>query len=116
MRASGLAVTFVIQLRVPATVGGRYSCTYSRFSCEVESALIVQQSQVTENVLLDFFGRGLRIDFLQVRNDLLNTVFAVATRDDFKARTIQTKGALGHEENALLIVFPEAAARRKARI
>jgi hypothetical protein len=86
---------------------------YIRFSCEVESALIVQQSQVTENVLLDFFGRGLRIDFLQVRDDLLNAVLAIATLDDFKTRAIQTKRAFGHQENALLVVFSEATAQRQ---
>jgi len=91
-----------------------------RLSCvrgnEIEGALVVEQSEVAKNVLLDFFGLRLRIDFLQFADDFLHGVFAVAARNDFKTRAIQAQGALRHEEDALLIVFSEAAARRKARM
>src|ERR1700732_2181817 len=116
MRASGLAVTVVIQLRAPATVGGRYNCRYIWFSCEVEGTLVVQQVEIAENVLLDFLGSGLRINFLQFADNFLHGVFAIATRNDFETGAIQAQGAFRHEEYALLVVFSEAAAGRETRM
>ena len=65
--------------------------------------------------MLDFFWRGLGIDFLKIRDDLSDSMATVAALDDFEAWAVETQGALGHEQHALVVVFAEAASRGEAR-
>jgi hypothetical protein len=81
-------------------------------SPEIKGALIAEQTEIAENVLLDFFRLRLRIDFLQFADDFLNGVLAVAARNNFKTRTIEAQDALRHEEYALVVILSEAAAGR----
>src|SRR5438445_850974 len=83
-------------------------------SFEIESAFFLQESKVAENVLLDFLRRGFGIDLLQIRNDLLDGVPAVAALDNFQAGAVQAEGALGHQQHALLVVFAKPATRGEA--
>jgi hypothetical protein len=82
---------------------------------KVESTFLLQKCEVAEDILLDFLRFGFGIDLLQVRDDLLDGVLAVAALDDFEAGTEQAQGAFGHEQDALLIVFSKAAAWGEAR-
>ena len=63
---------------------------------KIQSALVVQQFQIPENVLRYFFWRGFGINFLQLADDLLHGVLTVATLDDFEAGALQTECAFGH--------------------
>jgi hypothetical protein len=86
-------------------------------SLEVEGALVVQQSQVAEDVGFDLFWLGFGIDLLQIGDDLLDGVRAVAALDDLETWAIQAEGAFGHEENALVLaVVAQAAARGETRV
>jgi hypothetical protein len=82
---------------------------------EIERALFLQKGEIAKDVLLDLLRLGFGIDLLQVQNDLLDGVLAVATLDDFEAGAVQAKGALRHEQDPLLIVFAEAAAWSEVR-
>jgi hypothetical protein len=82
---------------------------------KVESTFLLQKCEVAEDVLFYLLRLGLGIDFLQVRDDLPDGVLAVAALDDFEAGAEQAQGAFGHEQDALLIVFSEAAAWGEAR-
>ena len=75
----------------------------------------MQKCEVAEDVLFDLLRLGFGIDSLKVRDDLLDGVAAVAALNDFEAGAEQAQGAFGHEEDALLIVFSEAAAWSEAR-
>jgi len=81
---------------------------------EVEGALFLQKGEIAENVLFHFLWLRFRIDLLQLGNDLLDGVFAVAALDNFEARAVQTQRALGHEQNALLIIFSQTATGSEA--
>ena len=85
-------------------------------SFEIKGALVVEQAKIAENILLDFFGLRLQIDFLQFADNFLHGVFPVAARNNFKTGAIEAQDPFGHQENALLIVFSEAAAGRETRI
>jgi hypothetical protein len=52
---------------------------------------------------------------LQLGDDLLGGALAVAALDDLEAGAIEAQGALGHEKDALTLVFSEADARSEAR-
>jgi hypothetical protein len=82
---------------------------------EVQGAFFLQQFHVAEDVLLDFLGLGFGVKLLQIGDDLRNGVLTVAALDNFKARTIEAKRALRHEQNFLVVAFSEAAARRESR-
>src|SRR5258708_151459 len=58
---------------------------------------------------------GFGIDLLQIQNDLLDGVLAVAALDNFKAWPVQAEGAFRHEQHALLVVFAQAASGGQAR-
>ena len=75
----------------------------------------MQKSEVAEDVLFDLLRLGFGINFLEVPDDLLDGVLAVAALNDFEAGAEQAQGAFGHEQDALLIVFSETAARGEAR-
>ena len=78
---------------------------HSKLVLEIDGALVVQKSQVAEDVCLDASWLGFGIDLLQLRDDLLHRVFAVAALDDFEAGAVQSKRALGHEQRARLLIF-----------
>jgi hypothetical protein len=56
---------------------------------EVQGALFLQESKITEDVLLDFVRLGFRINLLQVRDDLVDGMLAVAALDDFEAGAVE---------------------------
>ena len=82
---------------------------------KVEGAFFLQELQVAEYVLFHFLRRGLGIDLLQILNNLFNGVLAVAALDDFEAGANQAKGAFGHLQHALLVVFSESATGSQTR-
>lgn len=85
-------------------------------SFEIQGALFLEALQIAEDILLDFLRRRFRIQFLQVRDDLLHGVISVAALDDFQARAVEPQRAFRHQEHARrLRLFIEAAARREAR-
>src|ERR1700687_5594212 len=82
---------------------------------KVERALFLQKGEIAKDVLLNLLRLGFGIDLLQIQNDLLDGVLAVAALDNFEAGAVQAQGALRHEQNALLVVFPKAAAGSQER-
>jgi hypothetical protein len=76
--------------------------------------LVVEELEVAEDVGFDFFGGGFGIEFLEIGDDLLHGVFAVAALDDFEAGAEEAQGTFGHEEDALIVVFAEADAGGEA--
>jgi hypothetical protein len=72
---------------------------------EVEGALVMEESKITENIGFDFFRFRLAIDLLEFADDLLNGMLAITPLNDFEARTIQAQSALGHQKEVLLVVF-----------
>jgi hypothetical protein len=76
---------------------------------EIEGTLLMQESEIAEDVLRDFLRLGFGIDFLQIHNDLLDGVLAVAALDNFQAGAVQAESAFRHEQHTLLVVFPKAA-------
>ena len=50
---------------------------------EIECTVFLQESQIAQDVLLDFLWLGFGIDFLQIGDDLLDGVLAVAALDNF---------------------------------
>src|SRR2546427_5926303 len=72
---------------------------------KVESALFLQKSEIAKDVLLDLVRLGFGIDFLQVHDDLLDGVLAVATLDNLQAWAVQAQGAFRHEQRTRLLVF-----------
>src|SRR3989449_8670763 len=128
MRASGLGmVDVIIREKTPAyrTERCRQGCRRYKFKSarlrrrplqiKIEGALVVQQGEVAQYILRDFFWRGLGIDFLKIRDDLPDGVLAVAAFDNFQAWAVEAQGALGHEQHALVVVFAEAASGGEAR-
>src|SRR6266446_6559973 len=128
MSASGLgSVEVIFREKTPAytTESCRQGCRRYKFKSarlrrrplqfKIEGALVVQQGEIAQYILLDFFWRGLGIDFLKVRDDLPYGVLAVAALDDFEAWAVETQSALGHEQHALVVVFAEAASGGEAR-
>ena len=77
---------------------------------EVEGALVMQSGQVVEDIGLDFFWFGFRVNLLQLADDLLDGVLSVAALDNFQAWAIEAQCALRHKQDTLLIVFTEATA------
>src|SRR5260370_19696513 len=115
MRARGLVgVSFIEnqsrQLE-SSLVGAQHAAP---LQLEIESTFLLQKSEVAEDVLLDFLRRGFGIDLLQIHNNLLDGVLAVAALDDLQAGAVQAQGALGHEQHALLVVFAQTAAGSEA--
>src|SRR5712664_3938256 len=82
---------------------------------KVERALFLQKGEIAEDVLLDLLRLGFGIDLLQIQNDLLDSVLAVATLDNFEAGAVQAEGPFRHEQDALLVTFPQAASWSQAR-
>ena len=82
---------------------------------EIEGTLLMQESEIAEDVLRDFLRLGFGIDFLQIHNDLLDSVLAVAALDNLEAWAVEAQRALRHEQDALLIVFAKAASWSQAR-
>src|SRR6202140_5769136 len=83
---------------------------------KVESALFLQKDEIAKDVLLDLVRLGFGIDLLQIHNDLVHGVFAVAALDNFETRAVQAQGALRHEQRTrLLSFFVQAAAGSEAR-
>lgn len=91
------------------------SMTHFRKLGELKGVLGVEKLEVAEDVLLDFFGLGLRIDLLEFEDDLRDGVLAVAAGNDFKAGAIEAKSALGHEKHTLVLAFTQAHAGGEAR-
>ena len=56
-----------------------------------------------------------RVESLQVRDNFGNSMLAVAASHDFEAGAIQTKRALRHKQDALIVVFAETATGCKSR-
>src|ERR1700736_2690868 len=111
MRARGLEVSLLMAVeKSPVQKAG---ATPTRLR-EVEGSLVAQPGQIVEDVRLDLLWFGFRVDLLQIADDLLHGVLAVAALDDFEAGAVEAQGAFGHEQDALLIVFAEAAARGQA--
>src|SRR5439155_4532484 len=78
---------------------------------KVESALLLQKSEIAKDVLLDLVRLGFEIDLLQIHDDLLDGVLAVTALDNFETRAVQAQGALRHEQRTrLLSFFVQAAA------
>jgi hypothetical protein len=57
----------------------------------------MEPSQVIQDIGLDFFWFGFRVNLLQLGDDLLDGVFAVAALDYFEAGAIETQRAFGHQ-------------------
>src|SRR3989449_4585800 len=83
---------------------------------KVESALFLQKGEIAKDVLLDLVRLGFGIDLLQIHDDLLDGVLAVAALDNFETWTVQAQGALRHEQRSRLLgFFIQAAAGSEAR-
>jgi hypothetical protein len=76
--------------------------------------LVLEEFQVAQDVGFDFLWLGLGINLLKLGDDLLDGVVTVAALDDFEAWADEAEGALGHQEDALVVIFAEAAACRQA--
>ena len=83
---------------------------------KIERALVVQQRQITEDVSFDFSWFGFGVNLLQLADDLLNRVLAVATLHNFETRAVEAQGAFRHQEHALLIVFAQTHAWSEPRV
>src|SRR6266705_882090 len=90
------------RMRPPSAKRGRRKAA---LRLEIKSTFLLQKSEVAENVLLDFMRLGFGIDHLQVRDDLLDGVFAVAALDDLQTRAVEAQRALRHKQSVLSIVF-----------
>jgi hypothetical protein len=77
---------------------------------EIEGALVLEEFQVAEDVGFDFGGVGFGIEMLEFGNDFADGALAVAALDDFEARAVEAQGALGHEQDLLIVVLAEADA------
>ena len=85
-------------------------------SLEIEGALFLQALQIAEDILLDLLRLGLRIQFLQVRNDLLDRVASIAALDNFQAGSVEPQRAFGHQQHAgRLRLLIQATARGEPR-
>src|SRR6266481_2831588 len=82
---------------------------------EIESTFLLEKSKIAEDILFDLLRLRLGIDLLQIRDDLLDGVLAVAALNNFEAWPIQAERAFRHEQHALLVVFPKAASGSQAR-
>src|SRR6267143_3835336 len=83
---------------------------------KVERALFLQKVEIAKDVLLDLVRLGFGIDLLQIHDDLLDSVLAVAALDNFETWAVQAQGALRHEQRARLLgFFIQAAAGSEAR-
>ena len=82
---------------------------------EIQGAVFLEEGQIAEDVLFYFGGIGFGVDLLQFGDDLLDGSLAVAALDDFEAWAIEAQGALGHEKDALALVFAKADAGGEAR-
>jgi len=107
-------LAYVANLLNTAKAAGRLPHSKkSTLRIEVEGALLVQKSQVAEDVGLDFFWLGFRVNLLQLADDLLHGVFAIAALDDFETRAIEAQCAFWHEQGALLLIFAQTNARHE---
>lgn len=82
---------------------------------KIKGALIVQQRQIAQNIRFDFFGLSFGIDLLQIQDNLLDGVLAVAALDNLEAGAVEAEGAFGHEQHTLLVVFAKTASGSQAR-
>jgi len=53
---------------------------------------------------------------LEFGDDFADSALAVAALDDFEARAVEAKSALGHEQDLLVVVLAEADAGGEARM
>ena len=91
-------------------VGGRVH------KSKIDGALIMQQSEVAEEVVGDALRLGFGIERVEFFGDLLDGVFAVAKLHNFEARAVETQSTLRHQQHArLLRFFIQAHAGSKAR-
>jgi hypothetical protein len=81
---------------------------------EVEGALVLEEFQVAEDVGFDFGGFGFGVKLLEFGDDFADGAPAVAALDDFEARSVEAQGALGHEQDLLVVVLAEADAGGEA--
>jgi len=65
----------------------------------------LQKGEIAKDVLLDLVRLGFGIDPLQIHDDLLDGVLAVAALDNFETWTVQAQGALRHEQRSRLLGF-----------
>ncbi len=82
---------------------------------KVERAVFLQERKIAKDILFDLMRLGFGIDLLQIQNNLLDGVLAVAALDNFEAWAIQAEGTFRHEQHTLLVVFAESASGRQAR-
>src|SRR6516162_10030755 len=64
---------------------------------KIDGALLVQERQVSEQILRDALRLRFGIQLVEVLRNLLNCVLAVATLHDFEAGSIQSQRALRHQ-------------------
>jgi hypothetical protein len=82
---------------------------------EIEGTLLMQESEIAKNIRFHFLRLGFGIDFLQIHDDLLDGVLAVATLDNLEAWAVEAEDAFRHEQDALLVIFPKAASWSETR-
>src|SRR3989442_10317566 len=82
---------------------------------KVERPVFLQKGEIAKDVLFDLMWLGFGIDLLQIQNNLLDGVLAVAALDNFEAWAIQAEGTFRHEQDEMLVVFAKAASRSQAR-
>lgn len=63
----------------------------------------MEELEVTEDILRDFFGLRFGVELLEFRDDLRDGVIAVAALDDFEAGPVEAKRAFGHQQDVLLV-------------
>ena len=72
---------------------------------KVERPVFLQKGEIAKDVLFDLMWLGFGIDLLQIQNNLLDGVLAVAALHNLEARAVQAQSTFGHEEHALLVVL-----------
>src|SRR3989442_11508907 len=82
---------------------------------KVERPVFLQKGEIAKDVLFDLMWLGFGIDLLQIQNNLLDGVLAVTALDNFEAWAVEAQRAFRHLQNALLVVFAEAASGSQAR-
>jgi len=83
-------------------------------SLKIESALVVEELEVAEDVGFDFGRFGFGVELLEFGDDLVDGVLAVAALDNFEAGAVEPQSALGHEQDLLIAVLAVANASGEA--